>query len=567
MNLEKLFFVFVLSALIIAGCTENRRSTEEEIPHFDSLLIRGIEDTRELKFEEAQSGLSQLLLEAQSRKSTKYQILANLNLGNLYHHFNLEGEALKYFLHSLELAESSDQKQLLNSIYNNIGIIYAKNKGLAEAEQYFRLALDISREQKLKSKEGMNLINLGITLDSQGNETEAEALLNEASQIFENLNDSLNLGAIENSLGNIFYEKGDYIIALQYYHNAIKLMPHKEQVWLSAEYATNLGKTYLQFNELDSARKYIDQAKSTFEELDDTNYLVEANIILSNTERKAGNSDLALDYYEAALHLKDKLIEEKTSKWVSERQMNYEFGKKEKELELLRINNKRQQTIWIASAIGGTLILILFVLILRTKIQNLRQRNIILEQEKKVTQLMAEKDAANSHRMEQELLSKEQMNRADRDKLQQEIDFRNRELITKALHLVNKNETIAAINDLLASYDDLLESQRAKAVSDVKNMLRFEKTLDDDWESFKLHFEEVHPNFFTSLSNENPDINSGDLRMCAYLRLDLNTKEIAKIFNISPDSVRKRKQRLREKLVLSSEIDLIDWLRSERLTE
>lgn len=151
MNLEKLFFVFVLVALIIVGCTENRQSTEEQIPHFDSLLIRGIEDTRKLKFEEAQSGLSQLLLEAKSRSSEKYQILANLNLGNLYHHFNLEEEALKYFLHSLELAETSDQKQLLNAIYNNIGIIYAKNKALPEAEQYFRLALDISREQKLSS--------------------------------------------------------------------------------------------------------------------------------------------------------------------------------------------------------------------------------------------------------------------------------------------------------------------------------------------------------------------------------------------------------------------------------
>lgn len=567
MNLGKLIFLLVLSAFIAQGCAEDPQYTKEEIPHLDSLLLRGIESTYDLKFEEAQSDLSQLLLESNSRQSTKYQVLANLNLGNLYHHFNLDEEALKYFFQSLELSENSDQKHLLNAIYNNIGIIYAKNKAFAEAEQYFRLALQISRDQNLTSKEGMNLINLGIVLGSMGNEAEAIDFLNQSLEIFKDLNDSTHFGTIENSLGNIYYGKGDYVVALQYYRNAFQLTSQKGPVWYSAEAATNLGKTYLQFNQLDSAKKYADLARTAFEELDDTKNLIEANMILSNAERKAGNHLEALDYYEKALQLKDKLIEEKTSKWVSERQMNYEFGKKEKEMELLRLNSERQQTVYIVSAIVGTLILILLVLILRIKIQNLRQNNIILGQEKKVIELTAEKDAANRERMEQELINKEQINRVERDKLQQEIEFRDRELITKALHLVNKNETISAIYDLLARYDSLPDDQKSKAVSDVKNMLRFEKNLDDDWNSFKLHFEEVHPNFFAHLRNAIPDLNSGDLRMCAYLRLDLNTKEIAKIFNISPDSVRKRKQRLREKLNLEVATDLTEWLRTVHLAK
>src|SRR5690606_3966643 len=119
-----------------------------------------------------------------------------------------------------------------------IGIIYASNKAFVEAEQYFRLALEISREQGLKSKEGMNLINLGITLDSQENEPEAVLFLNEASGIFKILNDSTNLGAIENSLGNIFYKKGEYTMALEYYRQALRLMPGRGPVWFSAEYAT-----------------------------------------------------------------------------------------------------------------------------------------------------------------------------------------------------------------------------------------------------------------------------------------------------------------------------------------
>lgn len=562
MNLGKWLFIWVAGIIAVTGCDEKNQFTQSTTSHLDSLLLRGIEDTRQLNFEKAQSGLTRLLQEAENQKSEKYLVLANLNLGNLYHHFNLQDQALKYFLQSLEIAEAGSQEHPLNAIYNNIGVIYAKNKAHADAERYFRLALDISREQGYRSKEGLNLINLGIALDGVGDETQAVALLNEASEIFKELQDSTNLGAIKNSLGNIFYKKEDYIIALQYYRDAIQLIPENGHAWFAADYAINLGKTYLKFNAPDSTRKYVNQAKSVFEELDDKEHLIEANTILADAERKSGKTNSALEYLEEALRLKDELLKDKTSKWVSERQMNYEFGKKEKELELLRLDSERQRAIWIGSAIGGTLILILLIVNLRTKIQNLRQKNIILEQDRKVIHLTIEKDAAYREKMEQDLKNKEEMNEIERAKLQQEIDFRNRELVTKALHLVNKNETISAIDHLLAKYDDLSEREREKTIGDAKNMLRFEKNLDDDWESFKLHFEEVHPEFFISLSSDHPDLNSGDLRMCAYLRLDLNTKEIAKIFNISPDSVRKRKQRLRDKLNIDSDVDLSEWLRS-----
>src|SRR5690554_1951813 len=446
MNWGKWLFIWGVGIILLSGCDQESNLHQNATKHLDSLLLRGIEDTRKLDFELAQSGLTQLLQEAESQKSEKHLVLAYLNLGNLYHHFNLQDQALKYFLQSLEIAESAGDQHPLNAIYNNIGVIYAKNKAHTDAERYFRLALQFSRDHGVAAKEGLNLINLGIALDVAGDQTKAVSLLNEASVIFKELNDSTNLGAIENSLGNIFYQKQDYIVALHYYRNAIKLIPKKKHAWFAAEYATNLGKTFLKFDAPDSTKKYVNQAKAVFEELDDKEMLIEVNMILSETERKVGNTNSALEYYEEVLRLKDELLEDKTTKWVSERQMNYEFGKKEKELELLRLDGQRQRAIWLGSAVGGTLILILLIAVFRTKIQNLRQKNIILEQDKKVINLTIEKDAAHREKMEQELKNKEEVNEIERAKLQQEIDFRNRELVTKALHLVNKNDTISAID-------------------------------------------------------------------------------------------------------------------------
>ena len=80
--------------------------------------------------------------------------------------------------------------------------------------------------------------------------------------------------------------------------------------------------------------------------------------------------------------------------------------------------------------------------------------------------------------------------------------------------------------------------------------------MDEQWEDFKIHFEEVHSYFFKSLTKDFPELSQTDLRLCAYFLINLNAKEIAQISNISPDSVRKRKQRLRQKLNLNADQDI-----------
>jgi len=84
--------------------------------------------------------------------------------------------------------------------------------------------------------------------------------------------------------------------------------------------------------------------------------------------------------------------------------------------------------------------------------------------------------------------------------------------------------------------------------------------LDEQWEDFKIHFEEVHSDFFNRLIKDFPELSQTDLRLSAYFLINLNAKEIAQISNISPDSVRKRKQRLREKLNLNANQDIREIL-------
>ena len=94
----------------------------------------------------------------------------------------------------------------------------------------------------------------------------------------------------------------------------------------------------------------------------------------------------------------------------------------------------------------------------------------------------------------------------------------------------------------------------------LKHQLQRDSNIEQNWEDFRLYFERVHADFFKKLHIAHPNLTSSDLRLTAFVILQLNAKEIAQILNITPDSVRKRKQRMREKMNLTKEEDLLKHL-------
>jgi DNA-binding CsgD family transcriptional regulator len=211
------------------------------------------------------------------------------------------------------------------------------------------------------------------------------------------------------------------------------------------------------------------------------------------------------------------------------------------------------------------MILALVWLLMRSRVARLNQRNLLLEKEANLSQLSLEKNVADQKRMEEEHQAREKINKIEREKLQQELDFKNRMLMSKVMSVSNQNEQMGEVVSIINQAEDLPADELHKALANAKSLIKNQINLENEWESVKVHFEEVHPEFFTRLSKYNANLNSSDLRMCAYLVLDLSPKEISNILNITPASIRKRKQRLREKLGITGEVDLSDWLRKNIL--
>ncbi|MCX6208232.1 MAG: triple tyrosine motif-containing protein [Bacteroidetes bacterium] len=149
------------------------------------------------------------------------------------------------------------------------------------------------------------------------------------------------------------------------------------------------------------------------------------------------------------------------------------------------------------------------------------------------------------------------------EKLEAEIDFKNSELASSAMHLVKKGELLTKIkselSQIMRSYDN------PQATGEIKKLLKSlgeDDNIDKEWEAFSKHFDKVHNNFLTALKEKHPDITPTELKLSAYLNMNLSTKEIAQLMNISVRGVEISRYRLRKKLQLSTETNLVDYMLS-----
>jgi DNA-binding CsgD family transcriptional regulator len=149
-----------------------------------------------------------------------------------------------------------------------------------------------------------------------------------------------------------------------------------------------------------------------------------------------------------------------------------------------------------------------------------------------------------------------QRHEAEREKLALEVENKTRELSNAALNLIRKNEVLQGLKD------DLV----AARITDARTLSRLARRIDEhlagthDWEVFEAVFNRVHDDFFKRLLHDYPELTPGDLRLAAYLRLNLSSKEVAPLLNISVRGVENKRYRLRKKLGLGEEANLTEFI-------
>lgn len=164
------------------------------------------------------------------------------------------------------------------------------------------------------------------------------------------------------------------------------------------------------------------------------------------------------------------------------------------------------------------------------------------------------------HQLEMER-SEQAIVKLENEKLESEINHKNKELAAATMHLVQKGELLGKIREELSR--SLKNKNTEIAVQDFKKVIRMmmeDTKVDEDWSHFVFHFDRVHGDFLMLLKAKYPTLTNYELKLCAYLRMNLSSKEMAQLMNITVRGVELSRYRLRKKLQIPSETNLFDFL-------
>ena len=161
---------------------------------------------------------------------------------------------------------------------------------------------------------------------------------------------------------------------------------------------------------------------------------------------------------------------------------------------------------------------------------------------------------------EKNLESEKRIVQLKNESLRNEVKLKSKQLANTALALVKKNETLQEIKKELALSKDGFDNQYAfkKILKKVDNSIAHK----DEWKVFESNFNQVHEDFFNSLKTKHAALTPKDLKICAYIKMNLSNKEIAPLLNVSVRGLETHRYRLKKKLDLENDISVSHYLQN-----
>ena len=411
-----------------------------------------------------------------------------------------------------------------------------------------------------------------------------------------------------NLIGEIYRVKGEHKLSINYFHNAINIEKKASTNKSLSTYYNNIGLAHIELAHLDSASFYLKASYDLIMELDIKNqksainisfgklYLAENNpeeamrfyantmqynlsdhpdqfelyqdayFGMSICAEQIGDYKNAFNAYKKYQEYQSKILNYSKQASVFQNQILIEREMHNKELVILNakivLEQKYKRALVIIICVVFLIVgLILYVLRLRNK--SAKQKIILINSDNKIKELELAQIKSVNKILETEKSQRAQQERIkelERFKLAEKVDFQNRELSTNALHLLNKNDILAQIKEKVSDLSSVSVDEIERSVKQIKYLIKDNLHLDKDWLLFKKHFTDVHPDFFSALNNQFPALTADELKLCAYIKIQLSTKEIARLINITVVAINKRRNRMRKKLNLTPDVDLHDFL-------
>lgn len=484
----------------------------------------------------------------------------------------------EYGVEALEIAKIlpyEDGKAFANRV---IGVSHWVRGNLDLAFRFLIEASDLYQEIGDSLGHANSMLNLGMAYADQQNLSVASKKYQDALSIFSALKASSRVATTYTKIADLSIQKQDYDQAYEQLQNALAI--HKDNAFLYgiAEANGKLGKVALARKDYNGAISYLLLAVEAGKKRNDQVGQADHFQAIGLAYLQKGDLNQAETYLRSSMAIADSFKLKKIQRDVYEsfkelaiQRGDFEeaFGYAERYVEIKEELFNEEKSNIIANMEAKQ------AFKAKEKELEIAQKNLdLLIQENKADNLLKVSLILGLLSIvaiiwgllqrKTKLLEKNQKDlRKAADKtheLEETIISKEQELVSYTFNFVQKNELISNLKaELKALKPDLNDHNRAK-IDALGKKIDAALRIDKDWSDFRKHFESVHPQFIQRLNQEYPDLTKNEFKLIALLRLNLSSKEISAILGISPDSVKTARYRLRKKLGLNNQDDLFQFL-------
>ncbi len=515
----------------------------------DSLIKTGVELMLKKNHVKSLELLSNARNMAEKNKWYKQLFLAQNNIGNNYYMLLDYGEALKQYLISYQIAVKHLDPQHEMIVLNNIAILYGKEKKFEKSNEYFYKAFLIAQKSNDSLKMGLYSMNLGSLANDENKLRKARNYFNDALRYTQRpevkIPAQIGLSANDLLLGETNRAR----------LRAIALLPklkEEQDIDHRISLSTIIAKTYLKENNLSAALQWTNNALAEKPDLENKMELFKH---LSDIYFRLKSYDLAFQYKDSINVSNNELNRIKNGKLYESSEVKFQIQNYKEKISENEAKIKSERNIFYSIILVIVLGIIILILIFRNQLIKNKQKALIIQREQELISFKLEKEIADNAL----LLEKERTALLEQERLQNEIELRNQKILSRGLYQSGRNQLLQDILKSLSNIPQL--SENGTVINDIRALKEHLKT-EEGWDNYVRHFDDVNQGFIKKLTEKHPDLTTTDIRYISYVYMNLDTKEIATMLNITPVACRKRKERIEKRLQLPEHLSLNAYLLS-----
>ncbi|NLT49421.1 MAG: tetratricopeptide repeat protein [Ignavibacteria bacterium] len=453
-----------------------------------------------------------------------YNAVVYNNLGNLYMQTGDYDKAINSLLTSLDFCNKTGEEQNISDVLDSIGEFYLKYKDYKRALDYFERSMVIAENINDNYRLLARYANMAKTYIALNDKENSLKYISKTIELVNLVGDKSRLAEVLVIISEYFSKNRDYENTLTYLNRALSAAEEIGDTVGLASAKQEMAEIYFKTGEADKALEFANTVQSVSSEKNIPDSYAKSSLLISKILEQKGDLKGALINFKKYSEIKDSLINRDRIKVIEDTEAKYNFARLQNE-KLTARNNALQAESEIRERnviLAILTLLVILVLIVLMKFYLKKKKE-------------AEEQEGNQLKLNRKI-----------DLLQSQIDTKNRELTSKAMMISQNNKVLEEIS---VAIDNCFEGgvNERNELRKLKNLLE-NSYQERGWDDFLKHFEEVHPDFYKRLAEKCPDLTSGELKICAFLKMNLNTKEISQITNQTTKSIEVARTRIRKKL-------------------